>query len=136
MCLEFSPFDASFQHEIYPLELTSPEPLSTLDTKDPHPLPPTASSSKLLEAAIAQVKSIANSTVFNGTCAKCLASMEVFKFLAMAAPEEGPTFAVQVCELFDLSSTCNATYGADVLGSVVTQVVANSDAAGLDGEVG
>lgn len=113
-------FNASgFQHEIYPLELTDPNHLSTLDTKDPHPLPPTASSSKLLEAAITQIKSIANSTVFNGSCAKCLAGLEVAKFLALAAPEQGPTFAVQVCELFDFANPCNATYGEDVLGSVV-----------------
>lgn len=115
-----SKFNAyGFQHETYPLELTDPDHLSTLDKKDPHPLPPTASSSKLLEAAITQIKSIANSTVFNGSCAKCLAGLEVAKFLALAAPEQGSTFAVQVCELFDFANPCNATYGEDVLGSVV-----------------
>ncbi|KAJ3988481.1 sphingomyelin phosphodiesterase [Lentinula detonsa] len=122
-------------HEIYPLELTNPDVIATINTKDPHPLPPTASSSKLLQSAIAQVKSIANSTILNGTCAKCIASMEVAKFLALAAPEQGPTFAVELCNFFGFSSTCNATYGPHALGGVVTQVVSNADIGGLDGQM-
>ncbi|KAJ4472551.1 Metallo-dependent phosphatase [Lentinula edodes] len=122
-------------HEIYPLELTDPDDIATINTKDPHPLPPTASSSKLLQSAIAQVKSIANSTVLNGTCAKCIASMEVAKFLALAAPEQGPTFAVELCNFFGFSTSCNATYGPHALGGVVTQVVSNADVGGLDGQM-
>ncbi|KAJ3761911.1 sphingomyelin phosphodiesterase [Lentinula raphanica] len=122
-------------HEIYPLELTDPDDIATIDTKDPHPLPPKASSSKLLQSAIAQVKSIANSTVLDGTCSKCIAAMEVAKFLALAAPEQGPTFAVELCNFFSFSSTCNATYGPDALGGVVTQVVSNADIGGLDGQM-
>ncbi|KIK70576.1 hypothetical protein GYMLUDRAFT_281307 [Collybiopsis luxurians FD-317 M1] len=122
-------------HEIFPLDLTNPDKIPTVDTKDPHPLPAPASSSKLLQAAISQVKAIAAADVFDSTCAKCVASMEVAKFLALSAPEQGPTFAVELCNFFGFSSTCNATYGPDALGSVITQVVGNADVGNLDGEM-
>ncbi|KAI0758376.1 hypothetical protein BC629DRAFT_1598051 [Irpex lacteus] len=44
---------------------------------------------------ITQVLSIDSNPVFgNDTCTKCQASLEVAKFIAMAAPEEGPALAV------------------------------------------
>ena len=64
-----------------------------------------------------------------------MAGLEVAKFLAMAAPEEGPGFAVTLCEKYKFSSTCAASYGIDALGGVLTQVIANADVAGYDGQV-
>ncbi|KAF5392498.1 hypothetical protein D9757_002323 [Collybiopsis confluens] len=122
-------------HEIYPLKLTNPNDIPSIDTKDPHPLPPPAYPPKLLQAAIAQIKAIASSTLFNGTCSKCIASMEVAKFLALSAPEQGPILAVELCNFFNFSTTCNATFGPDALGSVITQVVGNADMGNLDGQM-
>jgi sphingomyelin phosphodiesterase len=89
-----------------------------------------------LEQAIAQIQSIATSPIFgNDTCTKCLAGLEVAKFLALAAPEEGSTLAVELCKLADFSSTCEEQYSELALGSVITQVVANADVGGYDGQV-
>lgn len=57
------------------------------------------------------------------------------KFLALAAPEQGPELAVTLCNKYKFSSTCEATYGAHNKGGVVTQVIANADAGGYDGQV-
>lgn len=105
------------------------------NAKDPHPLPPTASSEQLLQQALGQIESIATSPNFgNNTCSKCIAALEVGKFLAMAAPEQGPNLAVALCQYFNFSSTCQ-TFSLLELGSVITQVVANADVASLDGQV-
>ncbi|KAI0094211.1 Metallo-dependent phosphatase-like protein, partial [Irpex rosettiformis] len=60
---------------------------------------------------------------------------EVAKFLAMAAPEEGPTLAVALCNHFGFNSDCATMFGLLGLGSVVTQVVANADVGGYDGQM-
>lgn len=54
--------------------------------------------------------------------------------MAMAAPREGPTFAVELCERYAFSSTCAASYGINALGGAITQVIGNADVAGLDGQ--
>ena len=106
------------------------------DTKDPHILPPKASSGLLLEAAYAQVLSIANNTAFGtDNCARCQAALEVGKFLAMAAPEQGPALAVRVCDFFGFNKDCATQFGVQTLGAVITQVIANADVGGLDGQV-
>ncbi|CDO73191.1 hypothetical protein BN946_scf185007.g246 [Trametes cinnabarina] len=106
------------------------------DTHDPHILPPAASSGQLLESAFAQVLSISNSPAFgSNNCARCQAALQVGKFLAMAAPEQGPAFAVRVCEHFNFNKDCATQFGIFQLGSVITQVIANADVGGLDGEM-
>jgi sphingomyelin phosphodiesterase len=105
------------------------------NTKDPHPLPPKASSSQLLSHALSQIQSIASSTAFENNCAKCIAGLEVAKFLALAEPAQGPNLAVELCLRFKISSTCEDTYSVLSLGSVITQVIANADVGGLDGQV-
>ncbi|KAL6304774.1 Metallo-dependent phosphatase [Sparassis latifolia] len=121
-------------HEIFPYALTNPDTIPLNDTQSPHPLPFPASSSVLLEAAVAQIISISKSAVFDSTCAKCQASLEVAKFLSLAAPEEGPTLAVRICEYFNYSKSCATSYGIYALGSSLTQVAAFADAGGYDGE--
>ena len=81
--------------------------------------------------------SIASNPVF-GTddCARCQAALQAGKFLAMAAPEQGPAFAVRLCEHFNFNRDCATQFGILSLGSVITQVIANADVGGLDGQVG
>ncbi|KAJ6611473.1 Metallo-dependent phosphatase-like protein [Mycena sp. CBHHK59/15] len=123
-------------HETYKLSLTSPDTIPLNDTVDPHPLPPVASSSMLLEQAFTQVLAISTNPAFgDNTCARCLAGLEVAKFLAMASPENGPTLAVQLCSHFNFSTTCATTYGRLALGSVITQVIANANVGGYDGQL-
>lgn len=118
------------------MSLTNPDTIPKNNTVDPHPLPPTASSSRLLQQAVIQVKSIANNPIYgDNTCARCQAGLEVAKFLALAAPEQGPNLAVELCELFSFSSTCGTSFSRLALGSVITQVIANADVGGLDGQV-
>ena len=106
------------------------------DPQDPHPLPPRAPDEALLQAAIAQVRWLSNNTVIaNNSCALCTATLQVAKFLSLAAPEQGPPFFVFLCQQFKLSSACNTTYGATTLGPVLTQVLANADVSGYDGRV-
>ncbi|KAJ7757507.1 sphingomyelin phosphodiesterase [Mycena metata] len=119
----------------YKLALTSPDTIPTNDTTDPHPLPPVASSSLLLQQAIAQIISISTNPVFAGnTCAQCQAGLEVAKFLALAAPEQGPSLAVELCFHFKFSSTCGTSFSRLALGSVITQVIANANVGGYDGQ--
>lgn len=107
------------------------------DTQDPRILPPKASSSRLAALAFAQVLSIASNPVFGtDTCTRCQAALEVAKFLALAAPEEGPAFAVRVCDHFNFNGDCATEFDILGLGTVVTQVVANADVGGYDGQVG
>ncbi|KAH7923902.1 Metallo-dependent phosphatase [Leucogyrophana mollusca] len=123
-------------HKIFPLSLTDPDHIPQNDTVDPHPLPPKASSSRLLEQAIAQIQSIATNPIFgDNTCARCQASLEVAKFIALAAPEEGPELAIQLCELFEYSSTCATTYSRLVIGAALTQVASFADVGGYDGQL-
>ncbi|KAJ7455920.1 Metallo-dependent phosphatase [Mycena galericulata] len=120
----------------YKLELTSPDTIPSNDTADPHPLPPTASSSLLLEQAIAQIIAISTNPVFgDNTCARCQAGLGVAKFLALASPENGPTLAVQLCYHFNFSTSCGTSFSHLSLGSVITQVVANANVGGYDGQL-
>ncbi|KAI0347728.1 sphingomyelin phosphodiesterase [Trametopsis cervina] len=121
---------------VYPLSLTDPNHIPKNDTKDPHPLPNKASSSLLFRHAIEQVLSIASNPVFGtDTCTRCQAALEVGKFLAMAAPDQGPALAVALCHHFNFNSDCDTQFGILGLGAVVTQVVANADVGGLDGQM-
>ncbi|KZW00602.1 hypothetical protein EXIGLDRAFT_721370 [Exidia glandulosa HHB12029] len=122
-------------HKVYPLALTDPNHIPTNNTVDPHPLPPVASKPALLSHAITQINSIAASTTFPDRCSKCIASLEVAKFLALAAPDLGPSLAVDLCEQFKFSSTCGNQFSKLALGSVITQVVANADVGGYDGQL-
>ncbi|KIJ57765.1 hypothetical protein HYDPIDRAFT_34809, partial [Hydnomerulius pinastri MD-312] len=79
---------------IFPEILTDPANFPQNDTVDPHPLPLASTPSQLLSQAVAQIAAIAANPSFEGnTCAQCQASLEVAKFLVLAAPEQGPLLA-------------------------------------------
>ncbi|KAJ6485920.1 Metallo-dependent phosphatase-like protein [Mycena sanguinolenta] len=121
---------------VYPLSLTSPDTIPTNDTVDPHPLPPTASSSQLFQAAFDQIIAISTNPIFGtNNCARCQAGLEVAKFLAMASPESGPELAVQLCFHFNFNSACGTQFSRLALGSVITQVIANANVGGYDGQM-
>ncbi|KAG9308177.1 sphingomyelin phosphodiesterase [Chiua virens] len=120
---------------IFPENLTNPETFPKNDTVDLHPLPLTSNSSELLNTAIAQIAAIATNPAFEGNkCAQCQASLEVAKFLVMAAPEQGPLLAEAACEYFNYSDTCYDEYSVLALGSMFSQVVALANVGGYDGQ--
>ncbi|KAF9055914.1 sphingomyelin phosphodiesterase [Panaeolus papilionaceus] len=122
-------------HEIYPLGLTDPNNIPTVDKVDPHPLPAIASPSRILQEAIQQLHSIAVSPFFqNASCASCQAALSVGKIVALASPSNGPQFLTEFCNTLKPSISCNETYGVSGLGSVLTQVIANADVSGYDGQ--
>ncbi|KAG9316863.1 sphingomyelin phosphodiesterase [Chiua virens] len=119
----------------FPEELTDPETFPKNDTVDPHPLPPASAPSELLTVAIEQIKAIANNSAFEGNeCAQCLASLEVAKFLVMAAPEQGSPLAQAMCSYFDYTEDCEAAFSVLSLGYIISQVVALADVGGYDGQ--
>ncbi|EJD04893.1 uncharacterized protein FOMMEDRAFT_18613 [Fomitiporia mediterranea MF3/22] len=127
-------------HTVYPFDLTNPDTIPVNDTNDPHPLPPRASDSTILAHAVRQIQLLAtpetpNSPFLNDTCAKCQAALGILKFVALAAPEQGPAAVVAMCQAFKLSSNCNTAFGPLALGSVITQVVARADVEGFDGQM-
>ena len=98
-----------------------------------------ASPSQILNAALAQLVSLATNPVFAGNpCAACQTSLEIAKFVSLAAPTEAPKFFVQQCIILRLadSETCNVMFGLfSGLGAISAQVVANADVGGYDGQV-
>ncbi|KAH9981711.1 hypothetical protein BJV74DRAFT_896690 [Russula compacta] len=85
------------------------------DAQNPHLLPSRASDESLLQAMFNNM-AIAKTTA---------------KFFWLSMLEQGPAFSVFICQQFKISSTCNTTYTATTLGSVLTQVFANADAEGF-----
>ncbi|KAH9996082.1 Metallo-dependent phosphatase [Russula vinacea] len=124
-------------HKIYPAGLTNPNDIPRCnDTQDPHVLPPRASDDFLLQTAISQVKWLfANPATANNSCTLCTGTLQVGKFLALAAPEQGPAFALFLCQQFRLSNTCNNTYSSTTYGPVITQVLAYANVSGYDGQL-
>ncbi|GJJ12646.1 hypothetical protein Clacol_006890 [Clathrus columnatus] len=123
-------------HITYPESLTDPNHIPQNDTVDPHPLPPKASSNQLLQAAFQQIISINNSPSFGDDgCTKCLASLEIGKFVALAEPSLIPQLGLMVCEQFQLANPCVNTYSSTTLGPVIAQVLANADVGGYDGQL-
>lgn len=120
------------------MSLTDPNQIPFDNTVDPHLLPPVASSATILANAVNQIKSLSSNPTFSSNkCALCQAILEVGKFVALAAPDKGPEFFIEFCTIAKLSSTCKTMFGlSSGLGSIVTQVVANADVGGLDGQVG
>ncbi|EIW79572.1 sphingomyelin phosphodiesterase [Coniophora puteana RWD-64-598 SS2] len=123
-------------HKVFPLVLTDPNDFPKNDTWDPHTFPPAASSTTLLEQAIEQIKVIAKNPAFgNNTCAQCQAGLEVAKFLALAAPEQGPNLAVAICEHFGFAPNCQQQYDWTAYGPVLTQVASYGNLGGYDGQL-
>jgi hypothetical protein len=61
--------------------------------------------------------------------------LEILKFVSLAAPEQGPDLVIALCQRNKLSKNCQETHGRNGFGSVITQVLANGDVGGYDGQV-
>ena len=105
-------------------------------------MPPKASDNAIAAAAIRQIQLIGSpnspsSPFINDTCAACQAALLPAKIAVMAAPEQGNNISVALCLALGLASSeeaCEIGFGAPGLGNVVTQVLANADVGGYDGQ--
>ena len=124
----------------YPLNLTNPKTLPTVDN-DPvfYPTPnvnvSNATAAALVQAAIANITGIAEANNGASNCTKCQESLAVIKSVALAAPTSVPGLLVSLCQKFQFSSnaTCKNNYAATSFGAIWTQVLAFADVTGLDG---
>ncbi|KAF8589774.1 hypothetical protein K439DRAFT_1612572 [Ramaria rubella] len=146
-------------HTVFPLDLTNPKAIPTSNLKDPVVLPPslladphdpstvvttattnlsTPGSIALREATFAQISAIisANQTTFTSTCSQCIASLVAAKSLALTAPWEVPPLLIQLCNLvkFDAFGSCEGEFSANSDGQIATQLLANADVTGIDGQ--
>ncbi|KAH7102564.1 sphingomyelin phosphodiesterase [Auriculariales sp. MPI-PUGE-AT-0066] len=127
--------------KIYPLELTDPRAVPTNNAVDRHLFPPAASKHALLANAIYQIDSIVSSQYLKSNCSKCIASLEVAKFVVLAEPKLGPKLAVALCIKYKTEwksqrdSRCHSTYNEHGLGAVITQVISFADVGGYDGQM-
>lgn len=124
----------------YPLNLTNPAKLPTVDN-DPvfYPQPArnisNATAASLVQAAIANISSIIQANNGAGNCSKCQSALAVAKSVAQASPSSVPDMLVTLCKRFQFSSnaTCTNNYAATSFGAIWTQVLSFADVTGLDG---
>ena len=127
-------------NETFPFNMTDPSNIPN-NTNDPVYYPPTvvtssnASTSAFLQGALQQVQGIITGSSVTGNCSKCIAALNVGKLVAQVGPQQLPPLFISLCEStgFASSASCQATYSAQALGSVWTQVLAYADVSGQDG---
>ncbi|EJU00868.1 hypothetical protein DACRYDRAFT_116765 [Dacryopinax primogenitus] len=126
--------------KVFAAGLTDPKNIPVNDTSDPRTYPPallsTDAAGPLVQNAFNQIVNIANlnNSGWGNNCSRCLAGLEVAKAVALVTPESIPTLAVNLCNYFKFSTTCQNTYGPLALGQVLAQVLAAADVAGYDGQ--
>ncbi|KIJ51843.1 hypothetical protein M422DRAFT_157627 [Sphaerobolus stellatus SS14] len=139
----------------FPIDLTNPKTIPTANVNDPVILPPsllsnspvvvspkanlsTPGSLALRAAAFEQISEILKNSqnAFSTTCSQCTASLLVAKNLALTAPWEVSPLLIQICNLTNFSAfgSCEAEFSANSDGQIATQLLANADVAGLDGQ--
>ncbi|ANB13291.1 hypothetical protein AWJ20_1575 [Sugiyamaella lignohabitans] len=101
----------------------------------------TPSRDVIISQAVKQVENIIESTTFSSNCTKCLAGLEVGKFLALTYPDIVPDILTELCtkEKYSTFDPCDVAFGKystteGTSGSDITNVLQLIDAAGLDGE--
>jgi hypothetical protein len=125
----------------YPFNLTDPQHIPNT-TNDPVYFPPSiatisnASTQAFVQNAVQQVREIISGNGVSGNCSKCIAALNVGKLVAQVAPEALPPVFISLCQStgFASNSSCQATYAAQALGSIWTQVLAYADVSGQDGQ--
>ncbi|KAF8521774.1 Metallo-dependent phosphatase [Hysterangium stoloniferum] len=140
---------------VFPLDLTNPKTIPTANLEDPVVLPPslltsspvvvspnknlsTPGSIALRQAAFFEISQILNNTLgsFNSTCSQCVGSLVIAKDLALTAPWEVSPLLIDICNLVQFSAfgSCEQEFSANSDGQIATQLLANADVSGLDGQ--
>ena len=127
-------------NETYSQNLTDPKNIPNT-TSDPVFFPPSvepgsnSSTQAFLQSSYQQVQEIITDSSISGNCSKCIAALNIGKAVAQVAPKALPQLFITLCEAtgFASNSSCQATYSAEALGSIWTQVLAYADVTGQDG---
>lgn len=100
-----------------------------LNASSPLPTPLQFSASQIGAFALQQIEGIIASNSFEGNCSKCIASIEVVKFLALSLPDQVPPILQTLCMKYGFSdnTTCQMKFSATVLGPYLTQIAARMD---------
>ncbi|KAK3377756.1 Metallo-dependent phosphatase-like protein [Podospora didyma] len=127
----------------FPFNLTNPETIPTHGT-DPVLFPSAlanltdSTADALVGAAFLEILGIleANHTGLVSNCSKCIAALSVAQMTAKLAPTHLPGAMVFLCQLtkYKTDAACKNTYAASNFGATWTQILANADIVGLDGQ--
>jgi sphingomyelin phosphodiesterase len=98
----------------------------SVNTSSPLPEPLTFNAAQIGAFAQEQIDGIIASTAFEGNCSKCIASLEVVKFLALSQPAQVPALLQNTCKKhkFTNNTTCELRYSSSVLGTYLAQIAA------------
>lgn len=126
----------------FPLNLTSPKSIPTVDN-DLVFYPPTAASvsssqaQTIVQSAMTQIMGILDGkTGLTTNCSICKAALQVGQVVAKTTSESVPDALVALCQAtkFASNATCTNTYEATSCGAIWTQILALADVGGLDGD--
>src|SRR5271169_1660000 len=88
-----------------------------LNASSPLPEPLRFNAVQIATFAQEQIDGIIVSKAFEGNCSKCIAALEVVKFLALAFPEQVPPLLQNTCKKYGFANnqTCDLKYSSTVL---------------------
>jgi hypothetical protein len=94
-----------------------------LNASSPQPEPLRFNAGQIATFAQEQIDGIIASKAFEGNCSKCIAALEVVKFLALAFPEQVPTVLQNTCKKYRFANnqTCDMRYSSTVLGPYINE---------------
>jgi sphingomyelin phosphodiesterase len=98
----------------------------SVNASSPLPEPLTFTATQIGAFAQEQIDGIIASTAFEGNCSKCIASLEVVKFLALSQPAQVPALLQNICKKYKFTdnTTCELRYSSSVLGIYLAQIAA------------
>ena len=90
------------------------------------PVPLQFNPTQIAAFAQQQIEGIIASSAFEGNCSKCIASLEVVKFLALSQPDQVPSLIQSLCMKYKFAdnTTCQLKYSSTALGPYLTQIFA------------
>jgi sphingomyelin phosphodiesterase len=100
----------------------------SVNATSPQPVPLMFNATEIGAFAQQQIDGIIVSTAFEGNCSKCIAALEVVKFLALTLPDQVPTLLQNTCIKYNFANnqTCTLKYSSTVLGPYLTQIFARA----------
>ena len=121
----------------FPLNLTDPHNIPTVDTDPvyyPTPIASVTNGTQIINAATTQIEGIIAGSGSN--CTKCKAALQVGQNVARLVPSMVPNVLVALCEStkFASNSSCRENYEAGSFGAIWTQILALADVSGSDGD--
>jgi sphingomyelin phosphodiesterase len=100
-----------------------------LNSSSPLPEPLTFSADQIATFAQQQIEGVIASNAFEGNCSKCIASLEIIKFLSLSYPDQVPTVLQNLCKKYGFANneTCDLRFSSTVLGPYLAQIFARMD---------